>query len=201
MAGSRRAGKLPQPPTPRSPPAHGGRRCGRRGRAPPSLPPSLARSLARSLPPRLPGSGWAVRAGRPPGCAGSLPQPDTRALGRPEVNTRRWRPPAANPEASPPSPPLLADARGTLGNVVRARPVTLSRPGGALARPGGEGAEGSGAPQGASSWLGALGPRARALQRYLSCPPPGGVSLSGTGPQRFSSLCHGLPEGSSGPRR
>lgn len=81
-------------------------------------------SLPRGLPPPLPGSGWAVRAGRPPGCAGSPPQPDTRALGRPEVNTRRWRPPAANPEAAPRLPP--AATRSTLGNAVRARPLAAA---------------------------------------------------------------------------
>lgn len=104
MAGSRRAGKLPRPPTRRSPPAHGGR-----GRCALGAPPSAALSVGpcpgRSVGPS-PAAGGAA--------AGCPPRADTRALARAEVNTRRW-PTRKRPRTAPPPA-----ARGTPGAVVRA---------------------------------------------------------------------------------
>lgn len=100
MAGSRRPGWLPRPPRPSHRPLM------RPRRAPPQRlaagPAGAARLRLRS------------RGGR-------VPRSDTRALGRPEVNTRRSPRPAGGQPGSGPLPPVpfLAAARGTLGNVVR----------------------------------------------------------------------------------
>ncbi|XP_053801837.1 myosin IC heavy chain-like [Vidua chalybeata] len=106
MAGSRRAGKLPRPPTRRSPPAHGSRgRCALG--APPSAAVSVGPCAGRSVGPSPAAGGAAARC--PP------PRADTRALARPEVNTPRWPTRKRSRAAHRPA------ARGTPGGVVRAR--------------------------------------------------------------------------------
>lgn len=101
MAGSLRPGWLPRPPRPSHRPLM------RPRRAPPQRlaagPAGAARLRLRS------------RGGR-------APRSDTRALGRPEVNTRRSPRPAGGQPGSGPLPlpvPFPAASRGTLGNVVR----------------------------------------------------------------------------------
>lgn len=111
MAGSRRAGKLPRPPTRRSPPAHGGRgRCALG--APPSAAVSVGPCPGRSVGPS-PAAGGAA--------AGCPPRADTRALARPEVNTRRW------PTRKRPRAARRPAARGTPGDVVRDGHTRVSR--------------------------------------------------------------------------